>query len=305
MDICHHIKAKGAPEFTTLYDHLYHVRSAIEKFAECLDFDIEIAKMGAIFHDIGKASPIFQKRLVSKYRAGQATFRHEIASCFFISLIKEEHHPRLIEMIIAHHKSIEGDKKLKGILDLEENEGDIFESHIKDWDIWKPDALKILSAFDIKTRDISYDEAHDNYCKVLAYCEKRVKDYGYSRWRGLLMSADYFASALSESTKNYLKNTFKKPVLNFYDRKSDFYPLSLKKAVSEKPHTIVVACTGAGKTDYLFRRCKGRVFYTLPFQASINAMYQRVKNELLPSNPDLDIRLLHSSSKIAVNDESQ
>ena len=305
MDICHHIKAKGAPEFTTLYDHLYHVRLSIEKFAECLDFDVEIAKMGAVFHDIGKASPIFQKRLVSKYRTGQSTFRHEIASCFFISLIKEKHQPQLIEMVIAHHKSIEGDKKLKGILDLEENEGDIFESHIKDWDIWKPDALKILSAFGIKTRDISYDEAHDNYRKVLAYCEKRVENYGYSRWRGLLMSADHFASALSESTKDYLKNTFKKPVLNFYNRKSEFYPLSLKKAVSEKPHTIVVACTGAGKTDYLFRRCKGRVFYTLPFQASINAMYQRVKNELLPSNPDLDIRMLHSSSKIAVNDESQ
>ena len=305
MDICHHIKAKGAPEFTTLYDHLCYVRLSIEKFAECLDFDVEIAKMGAVLHDIGKASPIFQKRLVAKYRTGQSTFRHEIASCFFISLIKEKHQPQLIEMIIAHHKSIEGDKKLKGILDLEENEGDIFESHIKDWDIWKPDALKILSAFGIKTRDISYDEAHDNYRKVLAYCEKRVEDYGYSRWRGLLMSADHFASALSEFTKDYLRNTFKKPVLNFYNRKSECYPLSLKKAVSEKPHTIVVACTGAGKTDYLFRRCKGRVFYTLPFQASINAMYQRVKNELLPSNPDMDIRMLHSSSRIAVNDESQ
>lgn len=305
MDICHHIKAKGAPEFTTLYDHLCYVRLSIEKFAECLDFDVEIAKMGAVLHDIGKASPIFQKRLVAKYRTGQSTFRHEIASCFFISLIKEKHQPQLIEMIIAHHKSIEGDKKLKGILDLEENEGDIFESHIKDWDIWKPDALKILSAFGIKTRDISYDEAHDNYRKVLAYCEKRVEDYGYSRWRGLLMSADHFASALSEFTKDYLRNTFKKPVLNFYNRKSECYPLSLKKAVSEKPHTIVVAYTGAGKTDYLFRRCKGRVFYTLPFQASINAMYQRVKNELLPSNPDLDIRMLHSSSRIAVNDESQ
>lgn len=305
MDICHHIKAKGAPEFTTLYDHLYHVRLAIEKFAECLDFDVEIAKMGAVLHDIGKASPIFQKRLVSKHKTGQSTFRHEIASCFFISLIKEKHQPQLIEMIIAHHKSIEGDKNLKGILDLEENEDDIFESHIKDWDIWKPDALKILSAFGIKTRDISYAEAHNNYLKVLDYCEKRVEDYGYSRWRGLLMSADHFASALSEFTKDYLKNTFKKPILNFYSRKSEFYPLSLKKAISEKPHTIVVACTGAGKTDYLFRRCKGRVFYTLPFQASINAMYQRVKNELLPSNPDLDIRILHSSSKIAVDDESQ
>ena len=63
MNICHHIKAKGAPEFTTLYDHLYHVRLSIEKFAECLDFDVEIAKMGAVFHDIGKASPIFQERL--------------------------------------------------------------------------------------------------------------------------------------------------------------------------------------------------------------------------------------------------
>lgn len=305
MDICRHIKAKGAPDCTTLYDHLYHVRLAIEKFAECLDFDVEIAKMGAVFHDIGKTSPIFQKRLVSEYRTGQSTFRHEIASSFFISLIKENCQPQIIEMIIAHHKSIEGDKKLKGILDLEENEGDIFESHIKDWDIWKLDALKILSAFGLKTRNISYDEAHDNYHKVLAYCKKRVEDYGYSRWRGLLMSADYFASALSESTKDYLKNTFKKPVLKFYNRKSNSYPLSLKKAISEKPHTIVVACTGAGKTDYLFRRCKGRVFYTLPFQASINAMYQRVKNELLPSNPDMDIRMLHSSSKIAVDDESQ
>ncbi|VEN72985.1 CRISPR-associated helicase, Cas3 family [Candidatus Desulfarcum epimagneticum] len=305
MDICPHIKAKGSPEFTTLYAHLCHVESAIEKFAECLDFDVAIAKKGAVFHDIGKASTVFQKRLVGGYRMGQSTFRHEIASCFFISLISEKDQPALIEMIIAHHKSIEGDKNFKGILDLEEHEGDIFESHIKDWDVWKPDVLKILSAFGIKTRDISRSEAHANYLEVLNYCEKRIEDCGYSRWRGLLMSADHFASALSESTADYLKNTFKNPILDFYSRKSELYPLSLKKATSKKKHTIVVACTGAGKTDYLFRRCKGRVFYTLPFQASINAMYQRVKKDLSPSNPGLDIRILHSASKIAVNDELQ
>jgi len=305
MTVCYHIKAKGAPEFTTLYDHLDHVRLAIERFAKCLNFDTEIAKIGAVFHDIGKASPVFQERLTSRYKTGQATFRHEIASCFFISLIKKEYQPQIIDMIIAHHKSIEGDKRWKGILDLEENEGDIFESHIRGWDIWSPEALKILSVFGIKTRDISYDEAHDNYYKVLDYCEKRINDYGYSKWRGLLMSADHFASALSNSTKDYLDNTFKNPDLSFYNRKSEFYPLSLRRAVSEKSHTIVVACTGAGKTDYLFRRCKGRVFYTLPFQASINAMYQRVKNELLPLNPNLDIQKLHASSKIAIDDESQ
>jgi CRISPR-associated endonuclease/helicase Cas3 len=305
MTICNHIKAKGAPEFTTLYDHLYHVKLTIEKFAKCLNFDIEIAKIGAVMHDIGKASPIFQKRLTSKYKTGQSTFRHEIASCFFISLIKKEYQPQVIDMIIAHHKSIVDDKKWKGILDLEENEGNVFEFHIKDWEIWCLDALKILSAFGINIREISYEEARDNYYKVLEHCEERINDYGYSKWRGLLMSADHFASALSYSTIDYLENTFKKPELNFYNRKSEFYPLSLRKADSGKPHTIVVACTGAGKTDYLFRRCNGRTFYTLPFQASINAMYQRIKKELSPLNPNLDIRKLHASSKIASNDESQ
>ena len=304
MEVCPHIKAKGAPEFTTLYDHLCHVNSAIEKFAGHLGFDVEIAKLGAVFHDIGKTSPIFQARLVSGYKSGQTTFRHEIASCFFLSLVDQRYHPPLMEMIIAHHKSIENDKGFKGILDLEENEGDIFESHIKDWDSWKKDAVDILAAFGITPRDIDVSEAEENYEKTLAYCEQISLNNGYSRWRGLLMSADHFASALSFAAAGYLPHTFKNPNLSFYNRTSGLYPLSLKIASSEKPHTMVVACTGAGKTDYLFRRCRGRVFYTLPFQASINAMFQRVKTDLNPLNPGLDIRVLHSSSKIVCDTQS-
>ena len=304
MNVCPHIKAKGSPEFTTLYDHLYHVKSAIEKFARHMTFDVEIATIGAIFHDIGKASPVFQERLVTGHKAGQSTFRHEIASCFFLSLVDERYHPQLMEMIIAHHKSIENDKGFKGILDLEENEGDIFESHIKDWDSWKKDAVDILAAFGITPRDISISQAAKNYEKTLAYCEQISLKNGYSRWRGLLMSADHFASALSVAIPDYLPHTFKNPDLTFYNRTSRLYPLSLKTASSKKPHTMVVACTGAGKTDYLFRRCRGRVFYTLPFQASINAMFKRVKTDLNPLNPNLDIRVLHSSSKIVCDSES-
>jgi CRISPR-associated endonuclease/helicase Cas3 len=59
---------------------------------------------------------------------------------------------------------------------------------------------------------------------------------------------------------------------------------------------LVTAPTGAGKTDFLIRRCKGRVFYTLPFQASINAMYERIKSDLKDTNAD--IRLLHASSSL-------
>jgi len=296
--VCPYIKAKGKPEETTLHQHLMEVSLAAEKIASALNFDAEIARCGAILHDIGKTSSVFQSRLNSK-TIPKTPFRHEIASCFFLSAFPENIHPQLIEMVIAHHKSILHDARDKGILDLEEVRGDTFSLHIKDWNKWKDDAIEILNALGIKADDISEQQAEDNFDEVYDYCDEIVQERGFSEWRGLLMAADHFASALSENTEEYLKRTFQTPNLNFYNRQHKLYPLSEKNSVSDKRHTMVVACTGAGKTDYLFRRCKGRIFYTLPFQASINAMYKRVKNDLKNNNPNLDIRLLHASSSIS------
>ncbi|WP_229376240.1 CRISPR-associated helicase Cas3' [Fibrella aquatilis] len=88
--------------------------------------------------------------------------------------------------------------------------------------------------------------------------------------------------------------------MTYYNRQHPLYPLSYIAADSERPHTLVTACTGAGKTDYLLRRCRGRVFYTLPFQASINSMYERLKHDMGKDNPDLDIRVLHAASRLTV-----
>ncbi len=306
MVVCEHIKAKGKPDFTPLHTHLQQVVLAIEKIADSLGFDKEIAKYGAILHDIGKTSPIFQERLLPSYRRKESdkVFRHELASLFFLSLFDKEIHPQLIEMLVAHHKSIENDSRNKGILDLEENIDDVFALHKKDWESWSKDALKILADFGIKTHDITIDEAEDNYYKAVDFAEVTVKQQGYSEWKGLLMSADHFASAMINETKNQLQKLFKTPNLDFFERKHKLYPLSLIDTSSNKKHTLVVASTGAGKTDFLFRRCKKRVFYTLPFQASINAMYKRVANDLKETNPDLDIRVLHSASRITVKNKS-
>lgn len=289
--------AKSGTEFITLEQHTRHVVNAICVFARHLGMDEEIAAHGAILHDLGKAHPVFQQRL---QRAAYNTdvFRHEISSLFFLSIFPERERPALIEMVAAHHKSVKRDIGDKGLLDLDDGY-DYLERHLGDWEQWSDQVYPVLQSFNIKTRAIAREEALDNLEYAINYCRKAYKSKGYSAWRGLLMGADHFASALTERADVHLENLFRTPNLRFFNRENSLYPLSLKtNYVSEKRHTIVVACTGAGKTDYLFKRCRGRVFYTLPFQASINAMFNRLSLSLERDNPKLDIRLLHAGSVI-------
>lgn len=297
------IYAKSAPEWTPLEEHLQHVASVAKKYATHLEMDENVAYNGAILHDIGKAHPFFQKRLKGEINS-HAIFRHEIASLFFLSLFPEDQWDKLIEMVVAHHKSVVGDIGGKGLLDIENND-DYEDFHLGKWDEWSLKAFVILEKLNIPCKIISKSQALDNLQYCIDYCERIVKQKKYSKWKGLLMGADYFASSLIDKTDKELERIFKTPNLDYYNRKHELYPLSLKSAESSKKHTMVVACTGAGKTDFLFRRCRGRVFYTLPFQASINAMFKRVANDLEKDNPDIDIRVLHSTSVIVKKKEEE
>lgn len=280
----------------SLYQHLNDVAEIAIKIAKYLHLDADIVREGALLHDIGKASDIFQKSLSSSYipKPGHV-FRHEIASIFFISLVAESHRDFIVEMIIAHHKSIYKDVRELGILDLD-NSSDCFLEHSKNFNEWSPTALKILENCGLKIHSISLSEAQNNYNYVIDYCKERKS--GYSLWRGILMAADQMASALEGISKKSIDKLFIKPDLSFYNRQSILYPLSMLPANVEKPHTIVTAPTGAGKTDFLLKRCHNRVFYVLPFQASINAMYERIKNDL--ANTQSQVYMLHAASHIRI-----
>jgi CRISPR-associated endonuclease/helicase Cas3 len=300
MEQYNHIWAKGeGPGCMTLHQHLEEVSMVAQQIAIAIGLDARLAKKGALLHDIGKVSPIFQKRLRSNYRRQitDRSFRHEIASLFFLSLVSASEREAIIEMIVAHHKSIYKDGRNLGILDLHGNNTDNFKYHATDFELWSQDALVLLQhlGFDVPAT-ISLEAAKESYLSVIDYCRPPIS--GASEWKGLLLAADHMASGLEVITPSFVGSLFKTPDLSFYEREDDLYPLSKTPANNSRPHTLVTAPTGAGKTDFLLRRCKARVFYTLPFQASINAMYHRFKNDL--KDTGADIRLLHAASSITI-----
>ena len=282
-----------------LTTHLKSVADAAVVIARHSGLDEDIARKGAILHDIGKASPLFQNTLKHGYvRQPGFCFRHEIASILLLSLFAENERNAILDMIIAHHKSLKNDVAEKGFLDLDDNM-DSFARHADKFEEWSPIALDILNEMGIETHSIDIKEAEENYEYAIDYCSR--KPLNYSRWKGLLMAADHFASALEEKAESSLDKLFIKPDLSFYNRTHHLYPLSFVDTSDERRNTLVTAPTGAGKTDFLLRRCKGRVFYTLPFQASINAMYDRIKGDL--KNTDAQVYLLHAASSLKVRDK--
>ncbi|WP_234572991.1 CRISPR-associated helicase Cas3' [Rhodohalobacter sp. 614A] len=289
----------------TLKQHLTDVAEAIIPLAKHFVKDVELSKKGALLHDIGKAHPVYQA-FVHDYKEGfgfsqSLPNRHEISSLAFLPLFPKNEWEPLTEMIVAHHKSVEGDHRKRGIIDILNQQGPagLFESHLEDWEIWAERALKLLNELGFETRAISEKEAEEAIEWVYEYCEE-LGD-GWSEWKGLLMASDHMASALGKELKPYLKHFFKTPEYVDMHPPNELFPLSMKSTEDKRPHTLVVAPTGAGKTEFLLNRCKGRTFYMLPFQASINAMFKRIK-EIVPK--ETDVRLLHAASRLVAKDEN-
>lgn len=282
-----------------LVQHLFDVAAIAMRVAENMRLDKHIAFKGAILHDIGKVSMLFQSTLEEGFiRPPRHLFRHEIASLFFISLIPEAERPAVIDMIVAHHKSVYQDARSRGILDMIDKEEDCFERHAIGFESWVSDALEILEHFGFEVRPITLAEARCNFEMVVSHC--KAKTYGYSLWKGLLMAADHLASGYGRDTSDIVNRLFIKPDLQYYNRKSELYPLSGVSATDPRKHTMLKASTSSGKTDFLIRRCLGRVFYTLPNQASLNAIHQRFKHDL--RNTNAEIHLLHSASVVNTKD---
>ena len=299
---------------TPLADHLRHTAIAMRKVAEGIGLDadeLRIALTAAYLHDIGKAHPVFQAKLRHTLgtEIGQIPLRHEISSLLFLPVAPRSDWDALTDYIAAHHKAIGlpdaatfGDKGLVYLCNHNDPD-EVFDRHSARWEQWMPGAIEVLRQCGLAANPITIAEARQAFDAALEHCENIIRTgrRGWSKHKGVMMAADHLASALAGSIEYRAEQLFRRPDTQHFSRRDALFPLSEFPADDRRRHTLVKAPTGAGKTDFLLRRCRGRIFYTLPYQASINAMHERLKRDIT----GCDVRLLHAASSFREEDREE
>ncbi len=263
-----------------------------------------VVKVSVIMHDLGKAHSEFTKVLLVLKNDWNRQ-RHELFSLPFIDgLVIDDSNKQLIRLAVAgHHRDFErlnkdyisntysngntddefGDEGLvsyedefkkvniAGVISLLKND---FQINLGEYNIKSPQKL-ILSYLHKCTKG-DFNIKSEDYFKLLLLF-------------GALKHCDHLGSAQIEKIE-----LLEKPSFLFLDNQrtkllnegKDFYSHQLKCA-NAFGNAILTAPTGSGKTEsaMLWLRNQleldgqGRVFYVLPFTASINAMYERLSSD--------------------------
>ena len=308
--------AKSIPKEETLLEHTENCLAVYESLRERLPFLTEVAKNPHFFehlfyavalHDFGKAAVGFQKQLTDGTRWN---YRHEILSTGFVVTLKlpQEARQAIALAIITHHKDIETLREKYPCWQENEYGYQEWQKRVAEltpnWDAlmeiqelvphWCTTEACVWTPVD------SPDQLISGYREYLAPYLNNFEDgeltplhgtYGMLM-RGCMIACDHLASAgkneihtalshLEERLTQHIEKKTKEKERVFHG----WQPFQ-KAAGKTNGQLMLSAPTGSGKTEAaLFwsnkNQCESfgnRVFYILPYTASINAMYNRLKD---------------------------
>ena len=306
--------AKSDPR-ETLKEHTENCLDVYKSMRERMPFLAEVAKNPNFFehlfyavalHDFGKAATGFQKQLTG---GPLWNYRHEILSGGFAVNLQfpKETKQAIALAILTHHKDIE---TLVGKYSCgQENEYDHqeWQKHIAEltpnWDDLMEIQEQVQRWYHPKeclwTPVVSTDQLIGGYREFLKpYLDSKDDReltslhgiYGMLL-RGCMIACDHLASAGKNEIQKALDNLearLKQHVKEKAKEKGrDFHGWERFQKVSSETdgQLMLSAPTGSGKTEAALlwsnkNQCAtlgNRVFYVLPYTASINAMYKRLK----------------------------
>lgn len=263
----------------------------------------DVLRLSVIIHDLGKAHAEFNKvlRMLPNEWYGQ---RHELFSLPFIDgLTVEEKVKNLIRLIVAgHHKDLEYLKKnfIDTVYSSEFTANDEFgDDGLLDYivEFGKVDVKSVTQLLEVCSNLTlqEYKVRHPNRLisfnvRKPEYTDPNNKNYfTLLLLFGALKHCDHLGSARVtgiENIDNVSYGFLTQKRIQLQKHGLDFYTHQLicGKIIG---NAILTAPTGSGKTESALLWVKkqmchygqGRIFYVLPFTASINAMYERLSDD--------------------------
>ncbi|NWO20116.1 CRISPR-associated helicase Cas3' [Leptotrichia sp. oral taxon 223] len=285
-----------------------------------LNVEKKLLLLACIYHDLGKINQKFQSKLSGEKQSGEIP--HGILSTSFINddILIEYHHFSEDEIkILAHSVALHHERNLMEINDSDlsdeiysmNNEVKNFSKELKileniyfeyfkntenykdrkaifNWEDGKVELAQLSSLFyEIGSRVYSDVEGSETFQK-------------YVMLKGLLNKIDYAASSYIpvEEKNDFLEekmNAFLKNILKRDNPENDWNELQKFMIHNQNKNVVVVAQTGYGKTEAgLLWIGNNKGFFTLPLRVAINAIFDRVKNQIVIEKLENRIGLLHS-----------
>lgn len=264
-----------------VFSQLKEIYPDLDKFTERPSFYNDVYD-GLYFHDFGKAAEGFQEALLGGERWN---YRHEILSVPFVDCaVSSNDFTKML--VLTHHKDV------NELLDYIEDEYSLCTRYTE----------KIAEIKDIVAlNDLVNKHPKANLIKEITQnkiwediIRKKYPTRAGLFGKGMMNACDHLASA--GITK----------ILKPLPSLENVYTFNLTDVQRECSHTegnvILISPTGSGKTEaslfWATHNIRGdRIFYVLPYTASINAMYKRIRLKLNPFYEDNNcISMLHGKA---------
>ncbi|MDY3332572.1 MAG: CRISPR-associated helicase Cas3' [Eubacterium sp.] len=310
----------------TIQEHTDAVLKEYEEFKmiypDC-NVDWELLRLACIYHDIGKINKEFQAKIIEGKKSDEE-IPHGVLSTLFIDV-------ETLNLIYKDKDEFLEKSKLLFSSIYYHHDRESLTSETVQNNIFKKLCGNKKSEFEIELENTARGFVYDKLNKVVV---NRFKENKISRFlgekekcqlmqfvmlKGLLNRLDYAASA-HISVEN--KNDFLIDCLDgFMERLADksakrgndkpkWNELQEYMKKNQNKNLVVIAQTGMGKTEAgLWWIGNNKGFFTLPVRTAINAIFKRIKEDiLLNKNIDDRIGLLHSESKgiyLQINESSK